>query len=172
MAVVGEEVWKGSLMDLDKLVNRFRLASRELFNHFFRVDDPYNNDEAWTQEEGCSEVESLLFQKLVLEPAELPVIPYGTVNPHIRVELKAVSTFAPIMLNRELDSGYWDYPLREVTREAKLAFVEFWDWDDLDYRDHRYVRVVIQDWASHPETIGKHAFIETYLVCFTKSGTE
>jgi hypothetical protein len=55
-------------MELDALLNRFRIASRELFNHFFRVDDPYNNEEAWALEESYGEVETLLFEKLVLEP--------------------------------------------------------------------------------------------------------
>lgn len=154
-------------MDLDARLNHFRTASRELFNHFFRVDDPYNNDDAWALEERYREVESLLFAKLVLEPADLPIIPYGTLNPNIRVELRR-GELAPIMLNREIDSGYWDYPLKEVTREAKLAFVSFFDWDQLDYRDHRYVRVQVTEWRSWPDAVGKHAFIEAHCVRFTK----
>jgi hypothetical protein len=59
------------------------------------------------------------------------------------------------MLNREVDSGYWDYPLEEVTREAKLGFISFFDWDQLDYRDHRYVRVQVLEWASQPTVVGE-----------------
>ena len=40
----------GLALELDALMNRFRLASRKLFNHFFRIDDPYNNKDAWTFE--------------------------------------------------------------------------------------------------------------------------
>lgn len=59
------------------------------------------------------------------------------------------SDFAPIMFNREIQSGYWDHPLKEVTNDAKLVFVSFFDWDDLDYRDNRYVRVIVGEflWA-------------------------
>ena len=43
-------------MDLDARSNRFRIASRELFNQFFRVDDAYSNDPAWILEERFCEV--------------------------------------------------------------------------------------------------------------------
>ena len=154
-------------MDLDILLNRFRIASRGLFNQFFRMDAPHNSGEAWILEARYCEVEALLFDKLVLEPAQLSSIPYRTLHPEIRVELRN-GGFAPMMLNREVDSGCWDYPLGEVTREAKLAFVSFFDWDQLDYRDHRYVRVVIADWPTRTALVGKHALIETHYVRFSK----
>lgn len=154
-------------MELDALLSRFRVASRELFNQFFRVDTPYAKEDAWVLEERYGEVESLLFEKLVLEPAQLPIIRYGTLHPNIRVELRH-GEFAPIMLNREIDSGYWDYPLKEVSREAELAFISFFDWDQLDYRDHRYVRVLVTEWAAQPKAVGKHAFIESHYVRFAK----
>jgi len=31
-------------VDLDELINRFRLAGRELFNQFFRIPQPYENN--------------------------------------------------------------------------------------------------------------------------------
>ena len=34
-------------MELDALINRFRIESRELFNHYFRVEEPYANLDAW-----------------------------------------------------------------------------------------------------------------------------
>jgi hypothetical protein len=37
-------------------------TSRELFNQFFHVSEPYNND-GWTPEERFREVETMLFQK-------------------------------------------------------------------------------------------------------------
>jgi len=155
-------------MELDILLNRFRLATRELFNHYFRIEDPYSRmDIAWALEERYREVESLLFEKLVLEPGDLHEMSYGTLHPHIRVELPH-GEFAPFMLNRETDSGYWDHPLKEVTRDAKLAFISFFDWDQLAYRDHRYVRVQVMEWPSHPDAVGKHALIESIYVQFAR----
>lgn len=155
-------------MDLDLLLNRFRIASRELFNGFFRVDAPYEHEKAWVLEERYEEVEAMLFEKLVLEPGELPFFRYGQLHPNIRVQLR-YGEFAPIMLNRETDSGYWDYPVKEITKEAQLSFVRFFDWDQLDYRDHRYVRVLVSEWPSQPNAVGKHALIETHYVQFMRA---
>ncbi|MBC5786381.1 hypothetical protein H8N03_25815 [Ramlibacter sp. USB13] len=152
-------------MNLHDHMHRFRLASRELFNQFFRLDDPYPDNRGWVLEERYREVENLLFQKLVIEPTGLDGVEYGTLNHGIRVALRN-GEFAPIMLNREIDSGYWDYPLEEVTREAKLGFISFFDWDQLDYRDHRYVRVQVLEWAAQPAVVGKHGFIETHYARF------
>jgi hypothetical protein len=70
------------------------------------------------------------------------------------------------MLNREFSSGYWDYPLKEVTEEARLIFIRFFDWDQLAYRDNRYVLVQVQSWSAHPETVGKQGLIESQYVLF------
>lgn len=154
-------------MELDDLINNFRLASRELFNHFFRVPDPYKND-GWAHEERFSKVEAELFQALVVEPARLPDGVYGELFPTIRAELRH-GDCAPIMLNRDVDSGYWDYPVEQVTRDAKLLFVRFFDWDLLDVRDNRYVRVKVDQWTSHHDAAGKHALIESQYVRFVRN---
>jgi len=98
-----------------------------------------------------------------VQPGKLPPVEYGGVTT-ILVGLR--SEFAPIMLNRAVDSGYWDHPIREVTRDAQMVFVCFFDWDQLDVRDNRYVRVLVQAWPSKSEAIGKHALIESQYVRF------
>lgn len=155
------------IINIDEMMNQFRLASREVFNHFFLVSDPYNND-GWSLEERFSAVQAVLFKKLVTEPASLSDKEYGHLQPDILVELRG-SESAPIMINREVDSGSWDYPIKEVTKDVRLLFISFFDWDQLDYRDNRYVRVQIDHWPSYPETIGKHALIESQYVRFIKT---
>ena len=71
------------------------------------------------------------------------------------------------MLNRDLCSGYWDYPLYEIHDDTVMVFVSYFDWDQLNYRDNNYVRVVIKEWLSHPEVIDKHGLIEAQYVRFT-----
>lgn len=167
-------------MTLNDMMNRFRLASRELFNHFFHVsgatgrgappDAPAaDGGEAWDLEMRFSHVEQVLFEKLVCEPARLTHAPYGGLQPEILVQLN--SDFCPIMLNREVNSGYWDFPIREVTRDARLLFFRFFDWDVLAYRDNRYVLVRVDDWPSHPETAGKQALIETQYLHFVHAAS-
>ncbi len=151
-------------MDLDELMNRFRVASREIFNHYFRVLDPYNND-GWLLDERFGQVEAVLFEQLVTQPAKLPSVALGIHQPSIRVALRH-GKFASIMINREIDSGYWDFPINEVTEDAQLSFLRFFDWDELAIRDNQYVRVIIDAWPSHPEAAGKHALIEAQYVVF------
>jgi len=149
---------------LNELMTQFRLASREIFNHFFHLSNRYEND-GWLLVVRFCDVEDVLFQKLVTEPASRENVRYGGIQSGIRVEL-STSEPVPVMMNREVDSGYWDHPLKKVTKEAGLAFVRFFDWDQLDYRDNRYVRVQVLRWPSHQEAIGKHALIESQYVKF------
>jgi hypothetical protein len=156
-----------AIINIDEMMNQFRLASREVFNQFFRVPDPYDND-GWLLEERFSEVQAVLFQKLVTQPASLSDTRYGDLQRDLLIELRHTD-MVPAMVNREVDSGYWDYPLKEVNKEARLLFVRFFDWDQLDYRDNRYVRVQIDQWPSHPEAVGKHALIESHCVRFVRA---
>ena len=155
-------------MTLDESLNQFRLASRELFNGYFRVaEKPYENG-GWLQEERFSFVQESLFEQLVAQPHELPEAKYGSRQPGISVSLRA-GEFAPIMVNRSTDSGYWDHPLVEVTKEVRLSFMRFFDWDQLGIRDNQYVRVVIEAWPSHPEVNGFQALIEAQYVAYTSA---
>jgi len=151
---------------LDDSITQFRVASRELFNKYFRADvsDPR---EGWILDERFCEVEAVLFNEMVVEPHDLPTVRYGAQQPSIVVSLRR-GGFAPIMINREVDSGYWDFPLKEFTADAKFSLIRFFDWDILGVRDNQYVRVSIVEWPGHPEVIGKHALIETQSVTFSK----
>lgn len=151
-------------INLHTVLNQFRLAGRSLFNEYFRDSELYT-DAGWVAQERFAAVEAMLFQKLVIETSGLAQVPYGYMHPGIAVQPKA-SEPAPIMVNREVDSGYWDHPLYEVTSDTRLLFMCFFDWDLLDYRDNRYVRVLIEKWPGHPEVRGKHALIESPYVRF------
>jgi hypothetical protein len=152
-------------MEIDILIHRFRLASRELFNHYFHVST--HDEDAWIAEERFNIIEENLFKFLVTEPANLPDIPYREPQPNIRI-VPRNGDFAPWLLNREIDSGYWDYPLNEFTHEAVLIFCEFFDWDQIHFKDNLYVLVEIKAWSNHSNLVGKQALIEWQYVRFTK----
>jgi hypothetical protein len=154
-------------MELNALMIRFRLASRELFNHYFHASTHDENE--WVTEERFATVQEHLFHALVLEAADIPEITYGKLQPSILVTLRTSCEFAPWMLNRTIDSGYWDHPQPEVTQDAVLHFMYFFDFDQVDFKDYRYVRVVVASWPSHPELVGKHALIESQYVRFCKA---
>lgn len=152
-------------MELNERLLRFRLASRGLFNHYFFI--PGARDEmAWRAVERFRTVEELMFRMLVTEPLSLPSTSYGNMQAEILVLLRETLDHAPILINREVKSGYWDHPLSEVTGNARLAFMSFFDWDDLSYRDNQYTRAQVLAWPEHPETLGKHVLIESQYVRF------
>ncbi|MGH8445678.1 MAG: hypothetical protein ACREVL_10450 [Solimonas sp.] len=155
-------------MNIDEVMNSFRVASISLFNVHFRIPDPYNND-GWALEERFSEVQKLLFQKMVIEPAGLREGEYGHPQNEIAVEERYLSQAQgalSIMLNRELTSGYWDHPVSTVPAACRLVFVSYFDWDQLGFRDHHYVRVQISDWPEHPEMKGKHGLVDADKIIF------
>src|SRR5258705_11988820 len=155
-------------ISLNERMNRFRLASRDIFNQHFRLENPYDSaSAAWAAEERFVEVQRVLFKNLVVEPVP-PVAPrqYGEVQRWISVRSSVPSTAIPAMINRDIDSGYWDHSVREISTGSTLVFVSFFDWDQLAIRDNRYVRVLIAESADKPEIVGRHALIETYLIRF------
>jgi hypothetical protein len=154
---------EASPIALDDHLNRFRVASRELLNGYFRTANPYPTGTlGWVLEARFLDVEALLFEKLVTEAVPLRSVRYGTVQPQILVVPHTDPV--PWMLNREIKSGYWDGSPDAVTPEARLMFIEFFDWDQLAIRDNRYVRVQVASWQSQPGAVGKHALIETHHV--------
>jgi hypothetical protein len=150
---------------INQALEAFRLASRGLFNDYFRVtEQPYENN-GWSLLERFCEVEDVLFQSLVAPACRGQLAPYGQPQTHVLVKLRA-GAFAPIMLNREMDSGYWDHPVTEVTDEAGMKFIRFFDWDQLAVRDNRYVEVIIASWPSRPELEGKHGLLEAQYATY------
>jgi hypothetical protein len=156
------------MSSVDEALESFRLASRELFNGFFRVThDPFANG-GWALLERFERVEEVLFEQMVAPACTSGAQRYGQAQPSISVALRA-GDVAPIMINREVDSGYWDHPVNLLTRDASLRFVRFFDWDQLGPRDNRYLRVVVQSWPGRPEVEGKHALVESHYAAYREA---
>jgi len=154
------------MKSIDRQMNTFRLAARGVFNQYFRTDPKDKLEDAWTQIERFAEVERVLFDALVIQPCELEHRTYhDDTMEEIGVKLRH-GTRAPAMVNRDIDSGYWDFPVCEVTTDTLMTFVHYCDWDRTDYIDFRYARVIIDSDASEARLNGKHALIETQYVKF------
>lgn len=149
-------------MDFDELMGQFRRANRELFNNFFLNLE----EDGWLARERYTDVEFILFQRMVLSMFDIQGVGYGKPEPAVRVVIAGDHSSAPIMINREIDSPYFDFPVDQLTRDAVLHFVKFFDWSPTNVCDHQYVEVQINDWPSHPETKGKIALIENLHVKF------
>jgi hypothetical protein len=149
-------------MDITAQMQRFRHASRDVWNHYFLATA--SGARGGAVDCAFDEVEDALYRGLVLRPAARPDAHYGFLTPRIHVRV-AGEFGAPAMVNRGTDSGSWDHPVQRLDRDADLGFVSFFDWDENTLRDLQYVRVQI---LAHPnaELVGKHALIEVQYVTF------
>ncbi len=65
------------------------------------------------------------------------------------------------MINRTIPAaGYWDHPIQRVkSDETDIRLISLFDWDEIGFRDMRYLRVRIVA-SPHKELIGRDALIE------------
>jgi hypothetical protein len=103
---------------MDRSLNKFRLASRELFNSYF-LERLSNDTAGWEYLEYFDIVVENLFLALVTVPNKLSEVTYGQPQPEIVVKPNGNSG-APLMLNRDVDSGYWDHRFRPPTQFSLL----------------------------------------------------
>ena len=71
----------------------------------------------------------------------------------------------PVLINREMTSGYWDYPITELKRnEAEIGFVHYFDFSGIDMpRRYEYLRGRVLDCTKRPEIVGKDILVSTDL---------
>lgn len=148
--------------DIEEALQNFRLASRDLYNHSFKRLIRYNSQ----LDEYFSDIQDLLFKSLVTDPLELDYLKYGDIQADIFVR-NTMSSTVPVMINREVNSGYWDYPINELSNDAVVNFVSFFDFDQARSMDCQYVLTHITSWQKHQEIVGKFALIEYQYAVFT-----
>jgi hypothetical protein len=163
------------MKDVTAILDHYRISARSVWNTAFWPDTDFRE---WDSFERFQEIERILFDHLVLFKLEreypvgdlfLKPIPYLRVVP---------SSFGcPIMIARptpELPrSPYWDDPVNRVTAaQVDLHFLEFFDWNLLDYRDFQYYRVSIVAFEEQPHLVGREALIERqYVKVFLSNST-
>jgi hypothetical protein len=156
--------------DLDARVRKFRIASRELFNTYFAIPEPWKDtDKAWQSMDYFVEIEAAMFNYMVLAPENMALIRYGQTHPGIDVGAKPGILALPAMINRDISSGYWDFALPELPPDVSLNFVSFFDWSDLDLRDNEFVKVIVRASPSSPDIVGKQALVRPINVIFSKT---
>lgn len=156
--------------DLDTRVRRFRIATRELFNTYFALPEPWKNpDKAWQSMGYFVEIEAAVFNYMVLAPEKIAIVRYGQMHPDIYVSAKPGISALPALINRDISSGYWDFALPEFPSDVRLNFISFFDWSDLDMRDNEFAKVVVSESPTIPDIVGKQALIRPINVVFSKT---
>lgn len=152
--------------DINTQMESFRLASRELFNNYFLPICRTNDVVSWDLTEGYSRIRSLLFRALVTTQVETALEEYGDVQKKLRVVLREGIDQAPALINRDISSGYWDHPIDKIDRTVDLRYEQFFDWDQFEQMDNRYVMAVIDSWPTYPEAKSKRVLIDWMYVKF------
>lgn len=149
--------------DVSGVFDHYRVSARAIWNTAFWPDPDFRD---WDSIDQFHEIERLLFRELVLAKLDKEWPLQGIFRdaiPFFRV-VPTSSHGMPIMIQKPrpgAPTGYWDDPVETVKpEEAKLVFIAYFDWNDMDYIDLRYYRVKITSFDAHPELVGREALIE------------
>jgi hypothetical protein len=149
--------------DVSSVFDHYRVSARTIWNTSFWPDPDFRN---WDSRDRFREIERLLFDELVLAKLdrEWPLESiFRNPIPFFRV-VPSIGHGTPIMIQKPRPgalTGYWDDPVNIVKpEETKLAFLAFFDWNQMDYIDLRYYHVKITSFDMHPELVGREALIE------------
>jgi len=156
------------MKDVTSILNNYRECIRHLWNSYFLHEGevpPLYTDDLLDQFE---EVERVLFSALVLtrinkisseERFGKEPLPFLVIAP--------AAERVPIMINRFSSDGnrYWDEPVKEIGRsEARLHFIECFDWNSYGHLDLKYYKVRISLFPTHSIYEGRDALIEVQHV--------
>jgi hypothetical protein len=124
------------------------------------------------EEEFCK-IEQLLFSSIVLFQLKGNVAESDFLDDHMNMAPRVLERFRivpraqsmPVMINREMISGYWDHPITELWKnEALIGFVHYYDFCAMDMpRRYEYVRGRILDCSKYPEIVGKDLLVPADL---------
>ena len=149
------------MKEITDIFDHYRVSARAIWNTAFWPDADFRN---WDSLEQFDEIQRILFKELVLLKIDRDwplhdifkvAIPFFHVDPICDT---------PILIQNprsERERGYWDHPVDRVKPgEAELHFLEYFDWNRMDYADLHYYHVKVAKFDVHPEVVGHEALIE------------
>jgi hypothetical protein len=151
------------MRDITDLVQKHRECSRHVWNTYFWPQAEVEND--WDLRDRFEDINVKLFSSLVLWPLERegqePTPSYWHPLQPLRFMRVVPNNLCSILINREIESGYWDHPITEVTEsDIDMRFIHYFDWSPIGHRDFEYIRVLIISSARRPELNGRHALVK------------
>jgi hypothetical protein len=124
------------------------------------------------EEEFCK-IEQLLFNSIVLYQLKSDVSESDFLDDHMSIAPRVLERFLivpraqsmPVKINRDMTSGYWDYPITDLRKnEASIGFVHYYDYCGMDTpRRFEYVRGRILESSTYPEIVGKDLLVPADL---------
>jgi hypothetical protein len=148
-------------VDVNDVVQRYRLQLRQIWNGCFYVDPELRN---WESVYVFRNLQLPLFNALVAHPLGLE--PQDQVfGKGFRVVPNEAGTFSSIQVNSRRPSspseGIWstlEGPFR--AGDVEFTLIDFFDWMPLNYIDLQYYVVMIDRIHGHEDQVGQHALIQ------------
>src|SRR5437773_294827 len=129
------------MKDITALLNCHREAVRGVWNNYLRTSADFDSVDA------LAEVSSVLFREIVLRQlGRRDFTRASRTDTYTFIHVVPEPDGVPIMINRPSTDGnmYWDDPVNHVNKsKCDLLFIDYFDWDQIDYIDCRYYRVRI-----------------------------
>jgi len=149
------------MRDVSNIFDHYRVSARTIWNTAFWPDDAFRN---WDSVEQFDEIQRILFNELVLGKVDKDwplhnifkiAMPFFHIVPSGHVPIRIQNP------RSDRQRGYWDHPVNSIKPgEAELHFLEYFDWNRMDYADLRYYHVEIASLNAHPELVGREALID------------
>jgi hypothetical protein len=149
--------------DVTDVVQRYRLALRDIWNSFIWPDE---RQRSWEAVYAFRDLKLPLFRAIVAGPLGIedsdrifgdgftvgPSPSSGGCIPDLRINLRVPS---------RPDEGVWQ-PLSGPFKadEIKATLLDLFDWSPLGYIDFRYFVVRLEALQNHPDRVGQHALID------------
>ena len=151
------------MRDITDLMQRHRECSRNIWNNYFLPQAEVEDD--WDLRNRFEDINVKLFSSIVLWPLERedrePTPAYWQPLQPVSCIRIVPNNSCAILINREINSGYWDHPIEEVTAaDIDMRFIHYFDWSNIGHRDFEYLQVLIVASVAHPELNGRHALVK------------
>jgi hypothetical protein len=151
------------MRDITDIMDHYRIVARSIWNTGFWAQSDLRT---WDARDQFEQIKKLLLKALVV--ARLEEGHYcdlysleDNVKYHI---VPNVSHGVPIMIEqprKDDRNHYWDDPVKHVKpSDAELHFIDYFDWDQMNYADYQYYRVRIAAFPAQPHLAGREALLE------------
>jgi len=147
-------------LDVTPLFETYRECARHLRNTCFSTRESQD----WLIVEDFEEVARVLFARLVLlRLGGGRDVALESAVENDRILIVPASSALPLMISRDRHGGgYWDHPVTCLEEgDARIAFRDYFDWDQHALVDFRYYHGVILDSERYPDLAGHEVLIET-----------
>lgn len=148
-----------------EIIQQYRLALRYLWNIHFWSDQSYRDLESLTR---FNQLKLPLFRSLVAKvlgpDLETPSELFGEAYKVVPKVTEYNRSFPPMRVDIGLPDrpGHqWGELAGEFTKNSlSLTLLDFFDWNELTWRDFRYFRVKINGIQGDPDKVGREGLID------------